>query len=113
MNSQLGYLEEITDSVGELKRELPDAFEAQKAFDEAVYRDRAISRKTKRLIAMAVAVKDGCPGCITYQTRCALEAGASKEEVVEATSVATSMGGTTAQAWAWIVVQVMKESGKW
>lgn len=113
MNNQLNYLEEITRESGDLKGELPDAFAAQKAFDEEVYKDGAISRKTKRLIAMAIAVKDGCPGCITYQTRGALEAGASKKEVVEATSVATSMGGTTAQAWAWIVVQVMKESGKW
>ena len=37
----------------------------------------------------------------------------NKAEVIEAVSVATSMGGTTANAWVRIVVQMMKELGNW
>jgi AhpD family alkylhydroperoxidase len=113
VDSQLKFLEEVTNSVAEFKKELPEAFAAQTAFNNAVYKDGALSTRIKRLMAMAIAVRAGCPGCITYQTNLAVEAGATKEEVVEAASVATSMGGTTANAWVWVVVQMLKELGKW
>jgi AhpD family alkylhydroperoxidase len=113
MDSQLQFLKEVTETVAEFKQELPEAFAAQTAFNNAVYKDGALSTRIKRLMAMAIAVRAGCPGCITYQTNLAVEAGATKEEVVEAASVATSMGGTTANAWVWVVVQMLKELGKW
>ena len=113
MDSQLRFLEEITGSTNEFKHELPEVSAAQTAFNDAVYKDGMLSTKVKRLIAMAIAVRAGCPGCITYQTKIAVEAGANKEEVIEAAAVATSMGGTTANAWLWVVVQMMKELGKW
>ena len=113
MESQLQYLKEVAETVGEFKKEMPDAFTAEKTFTDAVYRDGALSTKTKRLMAMAIAVNAGCQGCITYQVKLAVEAGATKEEVVEAASVAVSIGGTSASAWIWIVVQMLKEMGKW
>ena len=113
MDSQLKYLCEVTDSVEEFKKELPEAYAARDNFNDRVYRDGALSTKVKRLMAMSIAVRVGCPGCITYQTKLAVEAGATKEEVVEAAAVATSMGGTSASAWVWVVVQIMKELGKW
>ena len=113
MDSQLKFLDEVRKSVDEFKQQAPEAFAAQKAFNDAVYQDGALSTKLKRLMAMSIAVRAGCPGCITYQTKQAVEAGATKAEVVEAASVATSMGGTTANAWVWVVVQMMKELGKW
>ena len=113
MNSQLEFLDEVTKYVNEFKRELPETFAAQNAFNDAVYKDGALSAKIKRLMALSVAVKAGCPGCITYQLKLAAEAGATKGEVIEATSVAISMGGTTANAWVWIVVKMMQELGKW
>jgi AhpD family alkylhydroperoxidase len=113
MDSQLKYLNEVTETIKEFKNELPEAFAARDAFNDKVYEDGALSAKVKRLMAMSIAVKAGCPGCINYQTKLAVEAGATKGEVVEAASVAASMGGTSAGAWIWIVVQMMKELGKW
>jgi len=113
MDSQLEFLDEVTKFVDEFKQELPEAFAAQKTFDNTVYKDGVLSSKVKRLMALVVAVRAGCPGCITYQTKLAVEAGATKAEVVEAVSVAMSMGGTTANAWVWIVVKMMQELGNW
>ena len=90
MKSRLKYLEEVTGLTNEFKQELPEAYEAQQAFRDAVYKDGALSAKIKRLMAMATAIRAGCPGCITFQTKLAVEAGATKTEVVEAASVATS-----------------------
>ena len=113
MESQMNYLGEVEQTVEEFKREMPEAYSARDTFNDRVYEDGALSTKIKRLMAMSMAVRIGCPGCITYQTKLAVEAGATKEEVVEAAAVATSMGGTSASAWVWIVVQIMKELGKW
>ena len=113
MNSQLEYLDEVTKFVNEFKQELPETFAAQSAFNDAAYKDGALSTRVKRLMALSIAVKAGCPGCITYQLKLAVEAGATRDEVIEATSVAMSMGGTTANAWVWIVVKMMRELGKW
>ena len=97
----------------EFKKEMPEAYAARDTFNDRVYENGALSTKMKRLIAMSMAVRIGCPGCIAYQTKLAVAAGATKKEVVEAAAVATSMGGTSASAWVSIVVQTMKELGKW
>jgi AhpD family alkylhydroperoxidase len=113
VDNQLQYLEEVTKSFDEFKREMPEVHAARDTFNDRVYEGGALSTKIKRLIAMSIAVQIGCPGCITYQTKLAVESGATKEEVVEAAAVATSIGGTSASAWVSIVVQIMKELGRW
>ena len=113
MESQLDYLSKNIELHTAFKQEIPQAYASQSDFNDKVYADGAVSTKTKRLIAVAIAIEDGCPGCITFQTKNAVEAGASKEEIVESMAVATSMGGTTANAWVWIVVKMLRELGKW
>jgi len=113
MESQLDYLNKNIELHTAFKQEIPQAYASQSDFNDQVYADGVLSTKTKRLMAIAIAIKDGCPGCITFQTKMAVEAGASKEEIVESMAVATSMGGTTAHAWVWIVVKLLQELGKW
>jgi len=86
---------------------------AHAAFRGEVYRDGALSHKVKRLIALAVPLRVGCTKCIIAQTKFAVEAGATKAEVLEAVSVAIYMGGSPAIGWSWRVVEVLEELGKW
>ena len=113
MDSQLEYLGQIDELIEDFKSHLPEAYAARDAFNGMVYADGVLSSKTKRLIAMSIALRIECRGCIIFQTRLAVEAGASKQEVIEAASVATAMGGTSASSCLWIVVQTMKDLGKW
>jgi AhpD family alkylhydroperoxidase len=113
MQSQLELLDEIRECTAKVSQELPEAMAAHTAFQDEVYKDGALSHKVKRLMAMAVAVRVGCTACIIYQTKMAVEAGATKTEVLEALSVARAMGGTTAGGWSWRVVRVLEELGKW
>ena len=53
----------------------------------------------------------GCTRCIQGQTRDAIGAGATKEEVLEAVAVAIVMGGTAVSAETWRVVKVLEELG--
>jgi AhpD family alkylhydroperoxidase len=83
------------------------------AFRKQVYKDGALSLKTKRLIALACGFQTGCTRCIQGQTKDAIAAGATKDEVLEAVSVAVVMGGTAVSAETWRVVKVLEELGKW
>jgi AhpD family alkylhydroperoxidase len=78
-----------------------------------VYKDGALSLKMKRLIALACALQSGCTRGIQGQTKDAVEAGATGEEVLEAVSVAIVMGGTAVSAETWRVVKVLEELGKY
>ncbi len=106
---------ELYDSFTKVREKLPQALPeigaAVGTLRDAVYKDGALSRKNKRLIGMAVALGVGCTPCIIGQTKLAVEAGATKEEVLEAASVLLAIHGTTGYAETWRVVKVLEELG--
>jgi len=79
---------------------------------DVVYRDGAMSTKTKRLIALGIALRACCTNCILGQTMRALDAGATKEEILETISVNLAMSGTTGIAESLKVIQLLDEMGK-
>lgn len=113
MESQSEWFEGYLKYRGEFEKAMPKVWEGVMALRDAVYSDGALNNKTKRLMAMAIAVRIGCTGCILGQTKLALQAGATKEEVLEAISVAIAMGGTPSVGWSWRVIKLLEELGKW
>ena len=112
MNSQLDYYTKTGELRDEFDRGLP-VMAAYTTFRKGVYQDGALSLKNKRLIALACGLQSGCTRCVQGQTKDAIAAGATKDEVLEAVSVAVVMGGTTVSAETWRVVKVLQEVGKW
>lgn len=78
---------------------------------EKTYEAGCFDAKTKRLMAMCGALVSGCKGCILGQAQKAIAAGATTEEVLEACSVAFSLGGTMAGSKIALVVQLLREQG--
>lgn len=78
----------------------PDTAAAFHAFSRQVFADGALDRKTKQLIAVAVAHVTQCPYCIEGHTRAALRRGATEHELMEAIWVAAEMraGGAYAHS---------------
>ncbi len=113
MESQLEYYTETGKYRDRFDEGLPDAMAAYTAFRKEVYKDGALSQKVKRLIALSIGLQAGCTRCIQGQTRDAVEAGATKAEVLEAVAVAIVMGGTAVSAESWRVVKVLEELGQW
>jgi AhpD family alkylhydroperoxidase len=113
MDNQLDYYSETGRYRDRFDEGLPEAMKAFSSFRKLVYRDGALSLKMKRLIALACGMQGGCTRCIQGQTKDAVAAGATKEEIMEAVSVATVMGGTVVSAETWRVVKVLEELGKW
>lgn len=78
--------------LGEFKKLAPTEFAGFVGFDKIVGReDGAIPRKYRELIALAVACTTQCPYCLEVHTRNAKIAGATREEVVEASMLAAAL----------------------
>lgn len=92
---------QATRDIARQREELaPEPLKAFKAFSKAVFAEGALDRKTKQLIAVAVAHVTQCPYCIKGHTEGAVHAGASDAEIMEAIWVAAEMraGGAYAHS---------------
>ena len=112
MESQLKVNEERLKYLERINQELPDLMIHESAKWDEVYKDAALSKKVKRLIALGIALIARCVNCIVGQTMRALEAGATKEEILETISVNMAMSGTTGIAESLRVLKLLDELGK-
>ena len=94
------YPPDTTETAERRKQLAPEAHDAFQQFSRAVFADGALDKKTKQLIAVAVAHVTQCPYCIQGHTKAALRKGASEQELMEAIWVAAEMraGGAYAHS---------------
>jgi AhpD family alkylhydroperoxidase len=83
---------------GALNRDIPDVRNAFSDLLKTVHVDGALSAKFKEIICIVISVLEPCESCMVYHTKQALSAGATREEIMEACSVAIVMGGGPAAA---------------
>ena len=112
MESQLELDKERLKYLEKIHQELPDLMVHESAKWDEVYKDGALSAKFKRLMALGIALRARCVNCIISQTMRALEAGATKEEILETISVNMAMSGTTGIAESLRVLKLLDELGK-
>ena len=112
MESQAELNDERMQLVGKFNEALPDLTTIRLHLADNVYKDGALSSKIKRLMSLALALGAGCTNCILAQTNHALDAGATKKEILETLSVAVSMRGTTGVAESLRVIKLLDELGK-
>ena len=110
--SQIELNDNRKEQLGRLSEIMPDLVNLIVTQMEEAYKDGAIDSKTKRLMAMAIALGAGCRNCVLGQAEGALELGATKEEFLETISVVISMRGTTGVAESLRVIQLLDELGK-
>ena len=92
------------------KRLTPECESAFKSFSQQVFAEGALPRKTKELIAVAVAHVTQCPYCIRGHARSARRHGATPEEIMEAVWVAAEMRAGAAYAHSAIALdEILKE----
>ena len=61
--------------------------------ERATYANGALSKKHKELVAVGISVAINCESCMQWHIEQAAEAGATRDEVLEAVEVAMEMGG--------------------
>jgi len=91
---------------------LPDLMAVEMPVINEAYKDGALTARMKRLMSLALALGAGCTNCILGQTMGALDAGATREEVLETLAVVVSMRGTTGIAESLRVIKLLDELGK-
>lgn len=90
----------------------PEQIEAWRNFSKAVFYKGNLDKKTKQLIAVAVAHVTQCPWCIKAHVPQAMRAGATKEEIMEAIWVAAEMRAGAAYSHGNIALEAMLEAEK-
>jgi AhpD family alkylhydroperoxidase len=111
MSSQSKLHAKIIDMWDLYKKSLPDVGKAYDELPMEVYKDGVLPGKIKRLMALTGALVHGCRACILFQTDQAMAAGATVEEILEACSVAVSLGGTMGAGETTRVVEFLDEKG--
>ena len=69
------------------------------ALHDAAFVEGALDIKTKELIALSIAIKRECDGCIAAHGRNLARLGATAEEVAEMIGVAITMNGGPGLVW--------------
>lgn len=93
----------------ELSSALPEVAEGFGRLHEAVFSDGKLSLKQKELIAVGISTAVRCSKCLRHHIEMALNAGATKDEILEAVSVGIVMGGGPAISYALEAIEMLSE----
>jgi AhpD family alkylhydroperoxidase len=87
----------------------PEAMRAFQGLMRAATKDGVLSKRTKELMALLIAVYAHCEGCIVFHVNAAIEQGVSRDELSEALSVVIEMGGGPATVYAAMALAAFDE----
>ena len=76
----------------QLRSDLPEVLKAYTVLAQAALAPKALSTKTKELVALGIAVAIRCDDCVAFHAKAAFDSGASREEVLETLGLAIYMG---------------------
>ncbi len=85
--------DELNHGFVEMKQVLPGVMKGFAQLHREATADGVLAAKYKEMIALAIGITSHCDGCIALHMHDALEAGATRDEIVEAIGVAVLMGG--------------------
>jgi len=105
-------LGEVKRSLGELGKEYPELMKTFSGFMGAVEKEGALSHKVKELISISLSIVAKCKWCIAFHVKNALDAGATKEEIMETCFVAALMGGGPALMYTQLAVKAIEDYKK-
>lgn len=102
-------LQDVKRLIGFLQKETPNQIKGFEEFMSAVEAEDVLSKKQKELINVALAVAAQCEWCIALHVKSALDAGATKEEVIDASMQAVLMHGGPALMYMTPVKNALEE----
>ncbi|OYT29251.1 alkylhydroperoxidase [Thermoplasmatales archaeon ex4572_165] len=105
MSKMKQSIDEVMEMMGDLSKHQPESLRHFNAFMGEVLKGGVLDTKTKELIAVGTSITARCGYCIALHVKKALDAGANRDEIFEAATVAMLMGGGPAMAH---IVEVKK-----
>jgi AhpD family alkylhydroperoxidase len=108
LEENMGFVLDFEKTLAELDPEFLAAFAEMKRV--LLDRDRALSRKTKALIHVALSAARRAPGLKTHTAR-AMRLGATRDEIIEAIEVSFfTFGGPAARYGTETLMELLKEA---
>lgn len=92
-DSYVALTKDLQTHLATLRKELPDVLQGFTSLAQAANKEGALDKKTKELIAMALAVANRCPGCIGFHAQTLVRLNTSQAELMETLGMAIYMGG--------------------
>jgi len=102
-------LNEISSLIGKLRTDYPAETNAFLSFMSKAEGGKALTVREKELINVGLAVAAQCEWCIAIHVQHAIEAGASRDEVIEAGFMAVVMHGGPALMYMTPLVEAVDE----
>lgn len=87
-----------------------NVYESFLQMEQATYKDGALPKKTKELIAIGISVLMDCESCMQWHIDQATACGATQEEILEAIEVAIEMGAGRVTVSARFALDVMERA---
>lgn len=103
---------DISKQLGAFQKEIPDVMAGFSAISKAATKEGVLDKKTKELIAMALAVANHCPGCIGFHSQALVKLGTTRNELLETLSMAIYMGGGPSLMYAAEAMEAFEEFSK-
>jgi AhpD family alkylhydroperoxidase len=98
-------LHEYKEGLGIFMQKMPNIASKYNAFTEECFKEGALNKKEKHLLALGIAIYAQDEYCIIYHTKGCLDQGATEEEILEAVGVTAAFGGGAAMSQAVTLVQ--------
>lgn len=100
---------EIGGQLMKINKEMPELMSGFHAMSKAATKDGALDKKTKELIAMALAVSSRCQACIGFHAQTLVKLETQREELMEMLGMAVYMGGGPSLMYAAEAVEAFEE----
>ena len=85
--------QDINSQLQKLRQELPDVMQAFGQLAQSASKEKALNKKTKELIALALGIAGHCSGCIGFHSKALVNLKTTREEFLEMLGMAIYMGG--------------------
>ena len=102
-------LEEFNRLMVDIRKTIPESYEAFINEKDVVTKSGKVPEKTKWLIMLVSSVVQKCPVCIPRAVKHCLEAGWSKEEMLEACMIGVLIGGSSVMTYVTLVDKSIEE----
>lgn len=83
----------VSATLAKLRADIPDTMRGFSGMAQGALKDGALDKKTKELIAMAIAVSQRCDPCIGFHAEAAVKLGVTRSQFEEMLAVSIYMGG--------------------
>jgi AhpD family alkylhydroperoxidase len=105
------FYKEFPKSVQKMAQDIPEVVKSFQGVVGKSLEAGALTTKEKEFVALGIAVAQHCKPCIYLHAQKAVEAGATRKEIMEAAGVAVLMGGGPAFTHAAEVIRALDALG--